>query len=534
LGYDLAIKDGYIIDGSGNPSYRGNVAVKDGKIAFITRLEIRDAKQVIDANGFVVSPGFIDMHSHSDFTLLAGADAESKIRQGVTTEVVGNCGVSAAPLRGEAVAVAQASAKEYGLEVTWSSLAEYMGRLERDGVILNVACLVGHGTVRTSVMGFKNRAPTPSEMRRMEELVAGCMQEGAFGISSGLLYVPSCYAKLDELSRLSGTVSRFGGIYATHMRDEGDGLEKAVGDALAVGRRAGVPVQISHHKACGKRNWGKVSRTLRTILRARNNGVDAAIDVYPYSAYSTRFSAVVPPWAHEGGVERLVERLKNPTVRKKLKLQMRKGLPDWESMTKGDSWDRFLISSFSEKPSLVGKTVQQISRSRGCDPYEAIFDLLIEGKATVEVVVEDMSEEDVQLVLQSSLSMIGSDGNSLSRKGLMGMGRPHPRSFGTFPRVWGRYVRQKKVLTLENAIRKMTSFPANRLGLTNRGLLRNGMAADIVIFDPSKVADTATYLTPRRFPVGIECVIVNGKTTVARGKYLRKLNGSILRHALPS
>ncbi|MGB9023435.1 MAG: D-aminoacylase [Candidatus Bathyarchaeia archaeon] len=530
---DLAINNGLVIDGTGNPRYRASIGIMDGKIAGITPSEIRDAKQMIEAAGLAVCPGFVDIHSHSDFALLAESDAQSKIRQGVTTEVVGNCGVSATPLEGEAIHDAETSAKQCGLRVTWSSLGEYLSRLERQGVVLNVACLVGNGTIRASVMGFENRAPSAREMRRMQKLLAQCMREGAFGLSSGLLYPPSCYAKLDELSRLAQTAASFGGIYTTHIRDESDGLEEAVNEALAVGRRAGVAVQISHHKACGKRNWGKVKRTLENIAEARAKGIDAAVDVYPYTAYSTWLSAAIPPWACEGGDQRLIERLNDRTVRAKLKRQMRGGLPKWESMTKGASWDRFTISSFPQKPSLVGKTIQQISRSRKCDPFEVVFDLLVEGEAAVEVVVEDMSERDVRLVLQSRLSMIGSDGESLSTKGRLGKGRPHPRSFGTFPRVLGRYVRQNHLLTLEGAIRKMTFLPANRIGLTDRGVIRKGMAADLVIFDPARVADTATYLKPKAFPVGIEYVIVNGITTVARGKFLGRLNGHALRHDAP-
>ena len=533
MSVDLLIENGFIVDGTGNPWYRANIGVKDDGISAITSFEMKDAKQVIDAKAFVVCPGFIDMHSHSDLTLLAGAEAESKIRQGVTTEVIGNCGESAAPLEGEAVAAEQAMADEYGLRVTWSSLSEYMHTLQRRGVVLNVACLAGHGTVRTSVMGFENRAPTNREMRLMQGLVAKCMREGAFGISSGLFYVPGSYAKLDELVKLARVAAQYGGIYASHIRDESDRLEQAIDEALTVGREAGIPIQPSHHKACGRRNWGKVTRTLRKISNARKDGLDATVDVYPYTAYNTFLSAAIPPWAHEGGTERLIKRLKNPAIRRKLKKQMQKGVRNWESMTKGASWDRFMISSFVQKPSLVGETIQQISRSRGCDPYEAIFDMLIEGKAMVSVVVvEDMCEEDVERVLQSPLSMIGSDGYSISTRGPLSKGKPHPRSFGTFPRVLGRYVREKRVLSLEDAIRKMTAFPANKLGLRDRGLLRKGMAADIVIFDPSRIADTATYLKPQNFPVGIEYVIVNGKIIVAKGKYLRRLNGRVLKHTV--
>jgi N-acyl-D-amino-acid deacylase len=532
LDVDLAINNGFVIDGARNPWYRASIGIKNGKIACITRSEIRDAKQVIDAPNLAVCPGFVDIHSHSDFVLLAGSDAESKIRQGVTTEVIGNCGISAAPIEGEAIRDAEASARQYGLRVTWSSLAEYLSRLERQGVVLNVACLVGNGTVRASVMGFGNRAPSGREMSRMEQLVAQCMREGAFGLSSGLLYPPSCYAKPDELSRLAAVAASFGGIYTSHLRDESDGLEEAVDEALAIGRK-GVAVQLSHHKACGKRNWGKVRRTLKNIEKARARGIDATVDVYPYTAYSTWLSAAIPPWACEGGDHQLIERLKDRATRAKLKGQMRAGLPKWESMTKGASWGKFMISSFPQRPSLVGKTIQQIAALRERDPFEVVFDLLIEGEAAVEIVVEDMSERDVRLVLQSPLSMIGSDGESLSAKGRLGKGRPHPRSFGTFPRVLSRYVREYHLLTLEGAIRKMTSLPASRIGLGNRGLIRAGMAADVVIFDPSGVADTATYLKPKRFPVGIEYVILNGVPVVARGKFLGKLDGRVLRHDRP-
>jgi len=529
LSVDLAIENGLIVDGSGSPWYRANIAVKNDNILAVSPLHIRDARQVIDANGLVVSPGFIDMHSHSDLTLLAGADAQSKIRQGVTTEVIGNCGESAAPLEGKAVEATQSYASEYGLKVTWSSLSEYMNRLERRGVVLNVACLIGHGTVRTCVMGFQNRAPTRIEMRRMRELVATSMRQGAFGISSGLFYVPGCYAKLDELVVLAREAARFGGFYASHIRNESDGLENAIDEALAVGTKADIPVQPSHHKACGKANWGKIKRTLQNMAVARKNGLDVTVDVYPYTAYNTSLSAAIPPWAHEGGTERLIDRLRNPAIRKKLKKQMRRGARNWESMAKGASWDRFMISDFPERPTLLGKTIQQISEMRGCDPYDAIFDMLIEGNAMVSVIVEDMNEQDVQLVLQSPLSMIGSDGYSISTRGPLGKGKPHPRSFGTFPRVLGRYVRRKHILRLEDAIRKMTAFPANKLGLGDRGLLRQRMKADIVIFNPSTIADTATYLKPQSFPVGIEYVVVNGRLAVAKGKYLRRLNGRVLR-----
>jgi N-acyl-D-amino-acid deacylase len=537
LGPDIAIENGLVVDGTGNPWYQANLAVKNGRIATISPLPIKDARQTIDAKGLIVSPGFIDMHSHSDFALLAGAQAESKIRQGVTTEVIGNCGVSAAPLEGEAVDFAShgftGSAADLGIKITWSSLADYMARLDRQGSVVNVACLIGHGTVRTCVMGLQNRPPSTREMGRMKQLVAKCMREGAFGMSSGLLYVPGCYAKLDELVELGRTVARFGGIYSSHIRDESENLERAVNEVLAVGSRSGVAVQISHHKACGKSNWGKVKATLPRILRARAAGVDVTVDVYPYTAYCTWLSAAVPPWAHEGGIQRLITRLKDPAIRRKLKAQMKNGFPNWESMTKGGKdWNRFLISAFPIRPRLIGRTLQQISESRKCDPYDAIFDLLIEGEGSADVVVEDMCEEDVETVLQSHVSMIGSDGNSLSTTGPLGMGQPHPRSFGTFPRVLARYVRQRGALRLEEAIRKMTSFPANKLGLSDRGLLREGMVADLVIFDPSRIADMADYLEPRQFPRGICYVLVNGKITIAGSKNLRKLHGHVLRKAL--
>jgi N-acyl-D-amino-acid deacylase len=357
------------------------------------------------------------------------------------------------------------------------------------------------------------------------------MRQGAFGLSSGLFYAPGCYAKVDELVELARVTARFGGIYSSHIRDESDHLDEAVEEALTVGRESGISVELSHHKACGKRNWGKVRRTLQNIAKARTKGIDATVDVYPYTAYSTDLSAAIPPWAHEGGTRQLIARLKDPGTRRKLRFQMKNGLPNWETMTKVPSWDNFLISTFPGRPSVVGKTIKQVSRSRDCDPYEAIFDMLIEGEAIVGVVVEDIDERDVEFVLRSPLSMVGSDGYSLSTEGPLGEGKPHPRSFGTFPRILGRYVREKHVTSLEEAVRKMTSFPANKLGLSDRGLLRLGMIADIVVFDPSKIADKATYFEPHKFPTGMEYVVVNGRISIAEGKYLRRLNGHVLKHA---
>jgi len=530
--FDVIIKNGYVIDGTGNPWFKADVGIKEHKISRIGRLDAEEASRTIDVSGLVVSPGFIDMHSHSDLTLLINPKAESKIRQGITTEVIGNCGGSAAPLNDllrEETKKTTPLIKEAELELNWSTMAEYLNRLDRQGVAVNVVPLVGHENVRVSTIGFDDRAPTETELKEMKETLAQAMEDGAFGMSTGLIYPPGCYAKTDELIELSKVVTSYGGIYTSHIRGEGEKLLDSVKEAIEIGERTGLPVEISHHKAGGKANWGKVKESLKMMEEARVRGIDVTCDVYPYIAASFGLSAMLPSWAHEGGTEKLLERLRDAETRERLKREMEEETPDHSSPLRAAGWDATQIARCRKHPDFEGKTVAEIVQTKNVDPFEFVFNLLIEENTAVSVVRFAMCEEDVCTVMQHPLSMIGTDASAVAPYGVLGEGKPHPRSYGTFPRVLGKYVREERILTLENAIRKMTSLPAQKLRLRDRGLIRKGMYADITIFDPEKVIDKANYTGPHQYPEGIEYVLVNGKVTIDRGEHTGVLSGKALR-----
>jgi N-acyl-D-amino-acid deacylase len=529
---DLVIKNGHVVDGTGNPWFNADVGIQGERIAKIGRLSKDKALRVLDVSGLIVSPGFIDMHSHSDLLLLINPKAESKIRQGVTTEVIGNCGDSAAPLdknmREEAIKTSP-FVKEAKLKLDWSTMAEYLRRLDRQGIAVNVAPLVGHGNVRACAMGFANRAPTGNEMETMKKTLAKAMNEGAFGMSTGLIYPPGCYSKTEELIELSAVVAKCGGIYTSHIRGEGENLLKSVKEAITIGKKAALTVEISHHKAGGKANWGKVKQSLKVIEEARARGVDVTCDVYPYIAASFGLSAMLPPWTYEGGTDKLLERLRDPAIRSRLRKEMETGFPDWPSPLKAAGWDCTVISHCRNHPQYEGKSIEEITRPKKIDPFEFTFDLLIEEKASVGVVRFAMCEEDVQTVLQHPVSMIGSDSSAVAPYGILGKGKPHPRAYGTFPRVLGKYVREERLLGLENAVRKMTSLPAQKLGLRDRGLIRPQMYADITVFDLQKIADKASYAEPHQYPEGVEYVIVNGKIVIDGKEHTGVLAGKALR-----
>lgn len=527
--FDLVVKNGIVVDGTGNPWFEAEVGIKDGRISDIGELSSSESKRVLDAKGLVVAPGFIDMHAHSDFSLLINPLAESKVRQGVTTEVIGNCGSSAAPLNDflkEEIKETYPVLEEAKLKLDWSSMDEYLKRLERNGIALNVAPLVGNGNIRALVMEYDSRRSSGSELEKMEEVLAETMEEGAVGLSSGLIYPPSCYADTKELIELCKVVAKYGGIYTSHIRGEGETLIDSVKEAIEIGKKAGVPVEISHHKASGKSNWGKVKQTLKMIDEARSIGVDVTCDVYPYLAGSTGLDALLPAHAWEGGIEKLVEKLKNRKIRKRLRREMKGGQ---SNLSIADGWDTIMIAYCKGNREYEGKTIAEIAEQKRIDPFDFVFDLLIEEKASVAIVLFTMCERDMRAVLRHSVSMIGSDSSAAAPYGVLGKGKPHPRTYGTFPRVLGEYVRRKKLLTLENAIRKMTSFPAQKLRLKNRGLLRKGMWADITVFNPEKIIDKATYASPHQYPAGIKYVIVNGKIVIANGKHTRELPGKALR-----
>ena len=532
--FDVLIKNGCVIDGAGNPWFKADIAINAGRIVTIEQSLTSEAKLTIDANRLVVSPGFIDIHSHSDWPLLINPQAESKIRQGVTLEVTGNCGDSAAPLKGKALEMAQKNAEDYGIDLQWSSLPEYMALLEKQGVALNVATLVGHSTVRACAMGYERRAPVKEELDEMKALVARSMEEGAFGMSTGLVYPPGCYAKTDELVDLSKVVAKHGGFYASHVRSQNELMFDSVAEVIQIGEMAALPVQISHEIPAPP-VWGQEERLLKMSEEARQRGIDVTCDVLVYLRGETNLKQLVPDWAHSGGDNKLIERLKDPEIREKIKREtMEKGAAAGGSAKRAliqlGLWDKIWLSECPVNVDLCGKNFIEIAKIRTVeDPFDAVFDLLIEENAMGSIMGEDKLQTDIDYALNHPTSMVGSDGSALAPYGVLGRGKVNPRSYGTFPTVLARYVRERKVITLETAIRKMTSFPAQRLGLKDRGLLRPGMWADIVVFDQNRILDTASYDSPYQYPQGISHVLVNGRLVIEHGNHTGVLPGKILR-----
>ena len=520
--FDIIIKGGRVVDGSGNPWYRADVAVTKGRIAAIGRLG-SDARRIIDARGLVVAPGFIDTHSHSDLMLIAEPEARQKIMQGVTTEVIGQDGLGEAPLRDDVVddwrRYLSGLNGDPDIDWNWRSFAEYHDRLEAARPATNVVSLVGHGNLRLLAMGMEDRPPTIQELEEMKGLLEDAMRQGAFGLSTGLIYPPCVYADTEELVELCRVAAAYGGLFVVHMRNEGDRLLESIDEVVAVGREADIPVHISHFKASGERNWGKVAEALEKLELARMEGIDLTVDQYPYVAGSTFLSSLLPVWVHEGGTEQMLRRLRDKAMRRKITAEMMEGGrgKDW-------GWSNILVTSVRTEANkrFEGMTLKEIAKAREQTPVEAIYDLVLEEENAVTMVSFSMSEDDIRTVMRSPLQMVCTDGIVL--------GKPHPRAYGSFPRIIGRYVRDG-VLRLEEAVRKMTSMPAQTFGLLDRGLLRPGMCADISVFDPDTVIDKATYQDPHQFPEGIEYVIVNGKVTVEGGEHTGARAGQVLRHS---
>ena len=535
--YDTIIKGGKIVDGSGNPWYKGDIAVTGDEIVCIARNLAPEAEQVIDATGLVVAPGFIDAHSHADASTLFYREMESVVAQGITTVVAGQCGSSIAPVNPdlrEELEKRWASwlPPEIEFEITWTTFEEYLREEEKDGLGANVAHLVGHGAVRVASMGFEARAPTAGELEAMRGHVAEAMEAGAYGLSTGLIYPPGIFAETPEIVELAKIAARHGGIYDTHIRGEGKTLMESLGEAIAIGKEAEIPVQISHHKAATKSFWGKSEETLALLEETRLEGLDITVDQYPYTAGSTSLVTCLPPWAHEGGMERLLERLKNSGLRRKMQEDIKSGLPGWENFAGELGWKNVYVTSVKtdENKYAEGKNLLEIQEHRGdADPYTSLFELILEEEGVTGMVIFAMNEEDVRRIMRHTLQMVGTDSGASGTTGYMRRGKPHPRGYGTYPRVLGRYVRESGALTLEEAIRKMTSFPAQRFGLQSRGLLKPGMVADIVVINPDTVVDTATYQEPHQLPKGIEHVMVNGEITVQSSEPLGTLAGRTLR-----
>nr|MDO8135655.1 D-aminoacylase [Candidatus Njordarchaeum guaymaensis] len=536
--YDLVIKNACIIDGAGNPWFKSDLAISDGKIAKLGSLSSRSADHTIDATGQCVSPGFIDIHSHSDVTIPFNPLVESALRQGITTLVVGNCGISVAPVNKKNENLLQRYLSpflpsESQLKIEWSSFDEYSRWQEKKGCSANIANLAGHGTIRIAAMGFEERRPTCDEFENMKTLVEEAMEAGAFGMSTGLIYPPGIFSDITELIELSKVVAKYGGVYFSHIRGEGATLLEAVREAITIGEKADIPVQISHHKAAGKVNWGKTVETLKMMDEAREKGVDVTFDQYPYSAAMTTLVTLLPPWAHEGGVEKTLERLRDLVQREKMRKDIERGIPGWQNWVGDCGWNKITVSSVASKQNkaLEGRNLAEIAGLRRKDEFTALCDLLLEEQGNATMVMHAMDEEDVRSVMKHHLQMVGTDAWSVAPYGVLGGGKPHPRFYGTYPRVLGKYSRDEKLLTLEEAIRKSTSFPAQKLQFQDRGIVREGFWADLVIFDPKKIMDMATFADPHIYPEGIEYVFVNGKIVIEKGSHTEETAGKILRHS---
>jgi len=527
--FDLIIRNGTVFDGTGRPGFPADVGVKGDRIEAVGNLTGAVAAREIDAADLYVAPGFIDIHTHSDWAMFGNPRMESKIRQGVTTEVAGNCGTSLAPLMGVARESAVRTLSRIGREPDWTTLAEYFARIEANGIAQNYATFIGHGTLRQAVMGFEMRPPTLVELDQMKRLLVEGMEQGALGLATGLIYPPGCYANTEEIIELAKVVASYDGIYATHMRNEADRLLESVAEAIRVGEEAGVSVQISHHKAVGRRNWGKVNDSLELIERARSRGVRVDCDQYPYVASSTNLGVVLPRWVFEGGNEKLLARLADPEVRRRIAEEAGGEYENAENLSRGAGWDGILIADSPQAPHYEGQTIAQVAEAEGKDPLTVVFDLLLLNRGYVGAIFFGMCEEDVRTVMRYPHTVIGSDSSARAPYGIMGFGKPHPRTYGTFPRVLGRYVREEKVLTWEEAIAKMTSKTARKLRLRGRGEVRPGYFADLVVFNPNTVIDQATFTDPHRYPVGIEYVVVNGTLVIDRGEHTGVLPGRVLR-----
>ena len=524
--YDLLIVGGAIVDGSGGPPIRADVGIRGGRIASLGRLAGAAAGRRIDAAGLTVAPGFIDIHNHSDYTILAEPKAESMIRQGVTTMVLGESR-SAGPVK---PGVNDDRANR--ATVDWTTLGGYFQKLERQRMATNIASYVGHEQVWTYVKGYGQSGATSDELQEMKRLVAQAMEEGAMGLSTSLLQPPSSIAATTDLVELAKVARQYGGIYSTHIRDEGEGVFKSIEEAIQVGAGAGIPVDIIHMKIAHRNLWGHAADIVRIVEQARAAGRDVRANVYPYTAGQNNLSSIVPPWAHEGGRDRMVERLRDPATRRRMRGEILNGLPGWYNhyLATGDGWGGMLLVSLGHERNRAfqGRRMSELIAARGGDPVDVLLDVLIEENGSVPTVFFHHSEEDMQLVMKQPWTSIGSDGAAVSPAGPTGQSHPHPRYYGTFPRVLGRYVRELKVLGLPEAVRKMTSMNAEKIGIKDRGRVQEGFRADVTIFDAARVVDRATFERPHQYPVGIAYVIVNGVVTVDRGNHTGELAGQVI------
>jgi dihydroorotase/N-acyl-D-amino-acid deacylase len=532
--YDVIIANGRVVDGTGAPWFRADVGVRGDRIIRIGDLHAATSRQRIDATNLVISPGFIDMLGQSEFNVLVDNRAASKVLQGVTTEVTGEGG-SIAPVNDQLIAESfSGQALHYHVTIDWRSLSDYFTRLEqRTHPAINVGTFVGAGGIRQYTLGKEDRAATPTEMAEMKRLVAQAMEQGALGLSSSLQYVPDRFATTDELVELARVAAQYGGIYITHQRSESGKIFESLGEVFAIAERANIPAEIFHLKTAYKANWGKMAEVLARIHAARDRGLDITANQYPYVRASNGLDACLPLWVREGGKQKMVARLKDPAQRERAKKEMEDpNSPGWENQWYGSGGgDGVMLSSVlnADLKKYEGKTLTEIGRSMGKDPRDAVMDLVIADNDESSVVISIMTEDDVRQALNDSLVAVGTDSPAMAEDGPLSDTKSHPRGWGSFPRILGKYVREEHLLTLEEAIRKMTSRPATRVGFTDRGILRNGMMADITVFDPATIRDVATFDDPNHYSVGVKWVLVNGRAVVADGKITSERPGRALR-----
>jgi N-acyl-D-amino-acid deacylase len=530
--FDLILRGGSVVDGTGSPARVADIGLEGDRITSVGDLSSASG-ETIDCQGLVVSPGFIDIHSHTDFSILDVPDADSKIRQGITTEVVGNCGFSTFPIVDQYRDLFGnfAAFLNPRMRLDWSTASEFFDKVEGTGSAVNLAPLVGHGTVRLAVLGMDPRPPTADEISAMRAHVTRALQDGAWGYSTGLIYAPCSYAQTDEVAAVAEAARPFDSIYFTHMRDEGDHLLEAIDEAMSIGRSAGLRVQLSHFKAAGARNWGKSEAALQRVEDARAAGLDVMFDQYPYLAGSTTLTALLPPACLEGGIPTLLRNLTDPTFRARARRGIEEGVPGWWNPVAGSGWDSVVVADAPHTVEHEGKKLSDIGQELGGDGFDALCELLAANSGAVSIVIFMMSEDDLLNGLRHPLVMVGSDGFATSPDAGLGGSRPHPRTYGCYPRVLGTYVRERGVLPLERAVHKMTGMPAGRLGFTDRGHLRAGAIADLVVFDPSTVADRSTYADPHHYPAGVPHVLVAGQPVVRSGQPTGARPGRVLRRS---
>jgi len=528
--YDLVIANGHIIDGTGSPWYAGDVAITSGRIAAIGNLAHASRKRTIDAHGMIVAPGFIDMLGQSELTVLVDPRLPSKIFQGITTEITGE-GNSVAPMNDAIVKEEQPQFHHYEIKPDWRTFQQYFARAQKQGIGINMGHYIGATTVREMIIGYDDRAPSADELKRMQAVVAEAMQQGALGLSTSLQYPPAPYAHTDELVALATTAAQYGGVYATHMRSEGDAEMAALEETFRIGAEAHIPVEIFHLKVSGQRNWGRAQLVIRSIEAARARGVDVAADTYAYTAWENSFSAFIPPWAHDGGSDALIARLKDPAMRARIRQDMLTPSMEWDNEWLEIKGPQDILITAVVNKELVkyqGRRFSEIAEEWHEDPIDAICDFLIKDLAGTSVAVFGMDEPDVRLILQQPWVSVDNDAAGASLEGLLATEHPHPRAYGAFPRILHKYVRDEHALTLGDAIRKFSALPAQREHLIDRGVLKLGMWADVVVFDADKIHEVATFEDPNQLSIGMKYVLVNGIPVIDMGRMTGALPGQIL------